>query len=130
MRRCLESDFYDCCIDEAHEEGWSCSSGMERSLQGLSGVGNVCVGRDIPELRAMFCGYVNSNGILYNEEIHTPPPPPLINGVFYVPCHLLKQQGSFVFLSTFSSNRRSLCSLPRSEAIEDLCAPVCFLFLL
>ena len=28
--------------------------GAGRSLQGLSEVGNVCVGRDIPELRALF----------------------------------------------------------------------------
>ena len=27
-------------------------------MQGLSGVGNVCVERDIPELRGMFYGYV------------------------------------------------------------------------
>ena len=26
--------------------------GPERSFQGLSGVGNVCIGRDIPELTA------------------------------------------------------------------------------
>ena len=101
MRCCLESDFYDCCMDGAHEEGCSCSSGMERSLQGLRGVENVCVGRDIPELRALFYGCVNSNGIICNQE-----PPPSINGVFYVSCHLLKQHGSFVFLSTFSSNMR------------------------
>ena len=42
--------------------------GANRSLQGLSGVGNVCVGRDIPELRARFCGCVNLNGILCNQE--------------------------------------------------------------
>ena len=33
-----------------------------------------------------------------------------------------------MFLSTFSSNKRSLCSLPPSEAIGDLCAPVCLFF--
>ena len=38
--------------------------GADRSLQGLSGVGNVCVGRDISKLRARFCGCINSNGIL------------------------------------------------------------------
>ena len=32
--------------------------GAGRGVQGLSGVGNVCVGRDIPELRGLFCGYV------------------------------------------------------------------------
>ena len=30
-----------------------------------------------------------------------------------------------MFLSTFSSNRRSFCSLPPLEAIGDLCAPDC-----
>ena len=30
--------------------------GVGRSLQGLSGVGNACVGRDIPELRGLLCG--------------------------------------------------------------------------
>ena len=40
--------------------------GVDRSLQGLSGVGNVCVRRDIPELRAQFCGCVNLNRILWN----------------------------------------------------------------
>ena len=61
-----------------------------QSLQGLSGVGNVCVGRDIPDLRALFCGYVNLNGILCNQE-H-----PLIN-----------QQGS-------------LCSFPPSTISSSL----------
>ena len=65
-----------------------------RSLQGLSGVGNVCVWRDIPEIRALLCGFVNSNGILCNQE-H---PTPSINGVF-------------------------LCSFPPFEITEDLCVP-------
>ena len=68
-------------------------NGLDRSLQGLSGVGNVCVGRDIPELCARFCGYVNLNGILCNQE-H-----PLIN------------------------QRGSLVSFPLSESTEDLCVP-------
>ena len=67
--------------------------GAGRSLQGLSGVENVCVGRDIPELRALFCGYVNSNGILRNQE-H-----PLLN------------------------QRGSLCSFPPSESTGDLYVP-------
>ena len=58
--------------------------GAGRSLHGLSGVGNVCVGRDIPELLALFCGCVNSNGILCSQE-HPPS----------------KSTGFFVFLSTF-----------------------------
>ena len=36
------------------------------SRHGLSGVGNVCIGTDIPELRALFYSCVNSNGILYS----------------------------------------------------------------
>ena len=32
--------------------------GADRSVQGLSGVRNVCVGRDIPKLRGLLCGYV------------------------------------------------------------------------
>ena len=32
--------------------------GVGQSVQGLSGVGNVCVRRDIPELRGLLCGYV------------------------------------------------------------------------
>ena len=45
--------------------------GAGQSLQGLSGVENACVGRDIPELRALFYGYVNSNRIICNQE-HLP----------------------------------------------------------
>ena len=30
--------------------------GTGRSMQGLSGVGNVCIGRDIPELSGLLCG--------------------------------------------------------------------------
>ena len=40
---------------------------------------------------------IKSNGILCNQE-H----PPCNQRGFYVPCHLLKQQRSFVFLSTFN----------------------------
>ena len=32
--------------------------GAGQSVQGLSGVENVCVGRDVPELRGLLCGYV------------------------------------------------------------------------
>ena len=68
--------------------------GVSRSLQGLSGVENVCVGRDIPELRALFCGFVNSNEILYNEETPPPPPPPPQSmGFFYVPFHFFESTG-------------------------------------
>ena len=67
--------------------------GPRRSLQGLSGVGIVCVGRDIPELCALFCGCVNSNGILCSQE-H-----PLLN-----------QQGS-------------LDSFPPFKLMGDLCVP-------
>ena len=42
--------------------------GAGRSLQGLSEVENVCVGRDTPKLRAHFCSCVNLNGILCNQE--------------------------------------------------------------
>ena len=77
--------------------------GAGRRLQSLSGVGNVCVWRDIPELCALYCGCVNSNGILRNQG-H-----PLLNqlgslcsfpsskstGDLYVPCHLRR---------TFSTN--------------------------
>ena len=74
-----------------------CQHGASRSLQGLSGVGNVCVGRDIPELRARFCGCVNLNGILCNQE-H-----PLVNQRGSLgPFHLLNQQGISVFLSAFN----------------------------
>ena len=77
--------------------------GAGQSLQGLSIVGNFCVMRDITKLRGLLCGCVNSNGILCNQE-H-----PLLNQRgFYVPCHLLTQQGIFVFLATFLS----LCSHP------------------
>ena len=48
--RCLKRVEHDC-------KAWS--------RHGLSEVENVCIGRDIPELRALFYGYVNSNGILY-----------------------------------------------------------------
>ena len=42
--------------------------GAGRSLQGLSRVRNLSAMRDIPELRALFCGCVNSNGALYSQE--------------------------------------------------------------
>ena len=73
------------------------------------------------------CGCVNSNGILCNQEHPPPPPPPppppynqrgfLCSLPPYetteelcVPFHLQQQQEVFVFLATFRSNRRSLCS--------------------
>ena len=40
--------------------------GAGQSFQGLSGVEKVHDGRDIPKLCALFCGCVNSNGILCN----------------------------------------------------------------
>ena len=67
--------------------------GASRSFQGLSGVGNVYVGRNILELRARFYGCVNLNGILCNQE-H-----PLVN------------------------QRGSLGSFPPSESTGDLCVP-------
>ena len=71
--------------------------GAGRSLHGLSGIGNVRGRRDIPELCALLCGCVNSNGILCNQE-H-----PLLN-----------QRGFLMFLSTFLINMGSLCSLSPS----------------
>ena len=67
--------------------------GLGQSLQGLSGVIIVCVGRDILELCALFYGCVNLNGILYNQE-HP----------------LLDQRGS-------------LGSFPPFESTGDLCVP-------
>ena len=67
--------------------------GANQSLQGLNGVENVCVGRDIPELRSQFCGCINLNGILCNQE-H-----PLVN------------------------QRSSLGSFPPSKSTGDLCVP-------
>ena len=45
-------------MDEAYQKGLNMivKHGASRSLQGLSEVGIFCVGRDIPELRALFCG--------------------------------------------------------------------------
>ena len=70
--------------------------GACQSLQGLSGVRNVGAMRDILELRALFCGCVNSNGILCSQEhlllnqrgslcSFTPSE---LTGDLYVPCHL------------------------------------------
>ena len=67
--------------------------GADQSLQGLSEVEIVFFGRDIPKLRSRFCGCVNLNGILYNQE-H-----PLVN------------------------QRGSLVSFPPSESTRDLCVP-------
>ena len=56
VRRCRESDFCDCCMDEAYEGGLNVISkhGLGRSFQGMSEVGIVCFWRNIHELHAPF----------------------------------------------------------------------------
>ena len=46
--------------------------GAGQNLHGLSGIGNVRDGRDIPKLCALLCGCVNLNGILCNQEHPSP----------------------------------------------------------
>ena len=56
VRRCREAHFYDCYMEEAYEGVLSMISkyGPGRRLQGLSGVGIVCVFENILELYAPF----------------------------------------------------------------------------
>ena len=69
--------------------------GLGQSLQGLSGVGIVCVGRDIPELAA-YGWFANSNGILSSQGNPLlnqrgslcSLPPSRLTGDLYVPFHL------------------------------------------
>ena len=57
-----------------------------RSGQGLSGFGNVCVGRDIPKLHGLLCGYVTRM-----KSSATKNTPPKSMGFLCVSFHLRDQ---------------------------------------
>ena len=56
VRRHRESDFYDCCMEEAYEGGLDVIIKYvpSRRPQGLSGVEIVCISENILELYALF----------------------------------------------------------------------------
>ena len=91
--------------------------GPGQSLQGLSGVGIVCVGRNISELRALFLA-----ASLEWNPLQPRIPPSKSTGDLCVPCHLLNQQGIFMSLSTFVG--------PSSLAFASTCSASVFFFFL
>ena len=81
---------YDCCMEEAYKGGLTVISkyGLGRRLQGLSGVGIVCVLKNILELCALFLA-ASLGGLKTGMES------------FAAKSTLPKSLGLFVFLSTF-----------------------------
>ena len=79
VRLCWESNFYDCCMEEADEGGLNAISkyGPGRRLQGMSGVGIVCVWENILELYAPFLAVSlggSKTGMESSAAKNTPPP--------------------------------------------------------
>ena len=88
-------ELYDRCMEEAYEGGLSVISkyGPGRRLQGLSGVGIVCVSENILELCAPFLAASLGGSKTGMESSAAKNTLSEINGALCVPFHLLNQRG-------------------------------------
>ena len=92
VRRYRESDFFDCCMEEAYEWGLNVISkyGPGRRLQGLSEVGIECVWENILGLSAPFLAVSLGGSKTRMKSSTAKDTLSQINGALCVPFHLLQ----------------------------------------